>query len=224
MNTIYKWFQRLTGALLQVLLRALAGPSKNSTVLEVERKFRLVGAEADGLPEQLKRRGFLPAETVDMTDTFLPCPVEGDMARVRVEKHKGTTRTLLTLKTWMRTPDGGRERQETEKEIGKAATLLLLFLGRKVAGADLLFFGKRRRHFVGHFDNRDAVVTIDTVDGLGQYSGLYLEIEVLVPLGEDVTPARQAIVSLAADLLGEQREQVQHSYMEMLKLSRAPQT
>ena len=219
MNTIHKWFQRLTAALLQVLLRALAGPSKNSTVLEVERKFRLAGDEADGLPEKLKRRGFVPAETVDMTDTFLPCPVEGDMARVRVEKHKGTTGTLLTLKTWVRTPDGGKERQETEREIGRAATLLLLFLGRKINGADLLSFGKRRRHFVGRLDNRDAVVSIDSVEGLGQYSGLYLEVEVLVPLGEDVNPARQVIVSLAADLLGEEREQVKQSYMDMLKLS-----
>lgn len=219
MNTISKWFQRLTGALLQVLLRALTGPSKNSTVLEVERKFRLLDGEADGLPEKLKRRGFLPAETVDMTDTFLPCPVEGDMARVRVEKHNGTTRTLLTLKTWVRTPDGGKERQETEREIGRAATLLLLFLGRKVAGADLLFFGKCRKHFVGRFDNRDAVVSIDSVGGLGKYSGLYLEVEVLVPLGEDVNPARQAIVSLAAELLSEEREQVKQSYMDMLKLS-----
>src|SRR4030095_7504849 len=95
----------------------------------------------------------------------------------------------------------------------------LRFRGRKVNGADLLFFGKRRRHFVGRLDNLDAVVSIDSVEGLGQYSGLYLEVEVLVPLGEDVNPARQVIVSLAADLLGEEREQVKQSYMDMLKLS-----
>ncbi|HEY9869715.1 MAG TPA: CYTH domain-containing protein [Candidatus Obscuribacterales bacterium] len=218
MNTVSNWFQRLLRSSFQFLLRVLAGQSKDKTCLEVERKFRLTDQEAERLPDELARRGFAAADAVDMTDTFLPVQQEGDMARLRVEKHKGTTRILLTLKSWVKTPDGGKERQETENQVGRLATVFLMLVGRKIKGADLLSFSKHRRHFTGTLDGRQAVVSIDRVQGLGEYSGLYLEVEILVPLGEDVNPARRQIATLVAGLLGEEREMVKLSYMEMLKL------
>lgn len=218
MNTVSDWFQRLLRSSFQFLLGVLAGQSKDQTYLEVERKFRLTEQEAERLPDELARLGFAAADAVDMIDTFLPVQQEGNMARLRVEKHKGTTRILLTLKSWVRTPDGGKERKETENQVGRLTTVFLMLAGRRINGADLLSFSKHRRQFAGTLDGRHVVVSIDHVQGLGEYSGSYLEVEILVPLGEDVNPARRQIAKLVACLLGKEREMVKLSYMEMLKL------
>jgi adenylate cyclase class IV len=95
-----------------------------------------------------------------------------------------------------------------------------MWLGRSLRGSSLLSFSKRRQLFAGTLSGRQAVISVDTVSGLGPYSGTYLEIEVLVPIGEDVNAARESIYAMSAQLLGNP-EQVKQSYMDMLKLATA---
>jgi predicted adenylyl cyclase CyaB len=155
-----------------------------------------------------------------MTDTFLPAKNEGDMVRIRRESEGAHRRLLLTLKKWVVTSDGGKEREETEGKISAPLAIILMWLGRSLRGSSLLSFSKRRQLFAGTLSGRQAVISVDTVSGLGSYSGTYLEIEVLVPIGEDVNAARESIYAMSARLLSNP-EQVKQSYMDMLKLATA---
>lgn len=185
---------------------------------EVERKFAISDAEFKSLPATLRSRGFRPAGQAFMVDTFIPAAVEGDMIRLREETMNDKTHTVLTLKRWVQVA-GNKEREETPDEVlSDVVRDCLIEVGTRLKGGDLSHFSKDRDHFESLTeDGRKVVVTLDTTHGLGQYDGHYMEIELLVPVGGDVVAARQYIQDLAKDLLGDEREFVKLSYMEMLK-------
>ena len=188
--------------------------------LEVERKFAISKEEFRALPARLLASGFQLTGQVFMTDTFLPVITEGDMMRIRVETMNDKTKQVLTRKKWV-VVGGDREREETEKETSELAAGCLLELGERFAGGPLPSFSKDRDLYsrLAEDDHHNIVVALDTADGLGDYSGHYMEIELLVPVNGDVQAARQQIGSLASSLLGDERAFVQLSYQEMLKRS-----
>lgn len=219
MNKKQTLFQRFVHRVFHSLVARLARHSSPDGHLEVERKFRITDEEAASLPAQIAKLGFAPGDAVTMTDTFLPVEREGDMARIRDEKQGSCLRSMLTLKSWVVTPDGGKERSERECGLRPGIRSLLLYSGRLVNGGRLMSFSKHRQHFNGLCDGRQAVVAIDSVGGLGRHSGFYLEVEVLVPAGEDVQAARLRISEIASNVLGGEREQVRLSYQDMLRQS-----
>lgn len=190
--------------------------------LEVERKFKISDSEFRALSARLLSQGFQLTGQVFMTDTFLPVLTEGDMMRLRVETMNDKTKTVLTRKSWV-VVNGDREREETEKETSELAAGCLLELGERLAGGPLPSFSKDRDLYsrLAEDEHHNIVVTLDTAEGLGEYSGHYMEIELLVPVDGDVQAARQQIATLAASLLGEERAFEQLSYQEMLKRSSA---
>lgn len=196
-------------------IRAKSGKA-DAAVFEVERKFRLTDHEASSIiPARLKDMGFALADTVAMTDTFLPTGVKGEMLRVRDESVNGQPQTVITIKEWVEIA-GKREREEQEEKVNKLERWLLLQIGRLLNGKSLLSFSKTRlMHespvLVG------VVIATDDVQGLGENSGPYAEIEVLVPRDGDVEGARKQISHLARELFGEDRQFVQASYQDMLK-------
>ncbi len=190
--------------------------------LEVERKFKISDDEFRALSARLLSQGFQLTGQVFMTDTFLPVLTEGDMMRLRVETMNDITKTILTRKKWV-VVGGEREREETEKETSELAAGCLLELGERLAGGPLPSFSKDRDMYsrLAEDEHHKIVVALDTAEGLGDYSGHYMEIELLVPVDGDVQAARQQIATLAASLLGEERAFEQLSYQEMLKRSSA---
>lgn len=186
---------------------------------EVERKFRISKEEFQALRARLLTNGFQLTGQVFMTDTFLPVLAEGDMMRIRVETMNDHTKYILTRKKWVNVADG-REREEIEEEINDLARGCLLELGERIS-ASLLSFSKDRDLYsrLAADEHHKIVVSLDTAEGLGEYSGHYMEIELLVPAGGDVQSARQQIAQLAATLLGDERENVPLSYQEMLRRS-----
>jgi adenylate cyclase class IV len=190
------------------------------THLEVERKFKISAEEFRALSARLLSKGFQLTGQVFMTDTFLPVQTEGDMMRIRVETMNDITKTILTRKQWV-TVGGERERQETERETNDLASGCLLELGERLTGGPLPSFSKDRDMYsrLAEDEHHKIVVALDTAEGLGEYSGHYMEIELLVPVDGDVQAARRQIATLAASLLGEERPFEQLSYQEMLKRS-----
>lgn len=190
------------------------------THLEVERKFKISAEEFRALSARLLSQGFQLTGQVFMTDTFLPVQTEGDMMRIRVETMNDITKTILTRKQWV-TVGGERERQETERETNDLASGCLLELGERLTGGPLPSFSKDRDMYsrLAEDEHHKIVVALDTAEGLGEYSGHYMEIELLVPVDGDVQAARRQIATLAASLLGEERPFEQLSYQEMLKRS-----
>lgn len=189
--------------------------------LEVERKFSLSAAEAEQLPLRLRELEFKPLASVTMSDTFLPPKHKGEMMRVRDEMEASSpTRSLFTLKSWVRTADGGRERQESECEVSPLLRTLAILLARFASRKELLNFSKERAVFEGILGGRTLNVSIDRVSGLGKYSGHFLEIESIVPHSEDPAQAKDEIYKFVETLFGAPREDIKRSYLEMLELSR----
>ncbi|MBX9688009.1 MAG: CYTH domain-containing protein [Candidatus Obscuribacterales bacterium] len=188
--------------------------------LEVERKFSISATESESLPLRLRELEFRPTGSVTMTDTFLPPRQKGEMMRVRDEVSPGSLRSVFTLKSWVKTRDGGKERQESECEVSSLLRTLAIICARFAAQKELLSFSKERAVFEGTLNGKEMTVCIDRVSGLGKYSGHFLELEVIVPLGEEPQAARAEIFNFVETLLGSPREDVKNSYLEMLELSR----
>lgn len=193
-------------------------------LLEVERKFRLTEAMAQALPQKLASFGFQPFGETFMKDTFLPTENPADMLRVREEKTvkpNGSieNRIVLTAKSWMVFADGSKEREETEEEIGALSRDSFIRLGEKIVGGKLPSFSKNRALYEGKLGEFASVVSIDRAEGLGSYSGNYLEIEVLVETDRNLAEVRQKIQEHAVNLLGPEAEMVTHSYMDMLRMA-----
>lgn len=90
----------------------------------------------------------------------------------------------------------------------------------RLATEALLSFSKKRVEYRGERDGKTVTIALDQVDGLGAYSGPYLEVEVLSHHESEVGEALACVEKVAFELLGAERE-MSMSYMEMLKLSRA---
>jgi predicted adenylyl cyclase CyaB len=207
---------------LRGIFQYLVRMSKEDSHLEVERKFRIAPTEVAGIRTRLSALLFEHCGDATMQDTFLPTSIKGEMMRVRRETLNGDTTVLLTYKTWVATRDGGKERQEAERETRPLLASLLLLLGRLCHGGQLQRFSKVRSLYRGTHGPGEVVVSIDDVSGLGSYSGYYLEIEIIVPSVEsDPGAAKSAVCEVARQVFGEAREDVRQSYLDMLNASRA---
>jgi adenylate cyclase class IV len=207
-------------ALLRTVLGWIVRRSAAKGHLEVERKFSLALSEVENLPIRLRELGLKPAGSVTMTDTFIPARKKGEMVRIRDEMTSGTARSLVTLKSWVYLPDGNKERLESEAVISPLFRTLAIVMARYASAKELLSFSKERALFEGTVGARHMVASLDRVSGLGQFSGHFLEVETIVPMGEDPTDARKEIFKFVETLFGKPREDVQRSYMEMLEISR----
>ncbi|HEY9793409.1 MAG TPA: CYTH domain-containing protein [Candidatus Obscuribacterales bacterium] len=214
--TAHNFLRQIIQQWLRSAFRRFVRTSADPGHMEIERKFFQTQQEASQLAEKLKERGFKYIGTALMSDTFLPSAVQGEMLRVRQERMDlQEARTILTFKQWVKTATG-KERRETERDVPPVIGLFWLLVGRFAAGHPLLGFSKRRQLYEGKLNATDAVVSIDEVSGLGVYSGWYLEIEVLQPLGTDSTLLEQQINLLANELFDTGRQPIMRSYRDML--------
>lgn len=188
--------------------------------LEVERKFPINEQEAESLPMKLRELGFKPDGSLHMADTFIPPREAGEMMRVRDERSSGGVKTVFTLKSWVDTADGGRERKESETVVGPLLRTIVVMLARKASSQELLTFSKDRALFSGKSDGKDVVVSVDRVSGLGQFSGNYCEVECLVPVGDNPSSAQSCIYDLVEKIFGSSKPDEKRSYLDMLKISK----
>jgi len=191
--------------------------ASGAAMLEVERKFKIRDGESTTIPTRLKAMGFEATVSIEMTDQFLPTGVKGEMLRVRDELANGKHTTVVTIKEWVNIGNN-RERREQEAGISALQRWILLLVGRLISRAKLPAFSKTRLMHASPV-LAGVVIAIDDVQGLGDNSGHYAEVEVLVPQDGDVDGARAQIFGLARELFGEEREFVQASYQDMLKLA-----
>lgn len=183
---------------------------------EVELKFKINESEAEHLRDLLPANGFSYTTTVSMSDTFLPSLVDGEIMRIRQERDdSGQSTTLFTVKQWVKTRIG-KTRKEAESAVPSALALIFLVIGRVLNGKSLLGFAKKRQLFEGTVNTDKLVISIDEVFGLGEFSGWYLEAEILVPLDKDPADYEQPILEQVQSLLGQGKMPVKRSYRDML--------
>ncbi len=188
--------------------------------LEVERKFPISAQESESLPMKLRELGLKPDGSVHMTDTFIPSREAGEMMRVRDERGSAGVKCVFTLKSWVETASGGRERKESETEVGPLLRTIVVMLARSASPSELLSFSKERALFSGRHNEKDVVVSVDRVSGLGEFSGNFFEIECIVPLGEESSSAQSCIYDLVEKIFGCAKQDEKRSYLDMLKISK----
>ena len=183
---------------------------------EIERKYRLSEEEFEGLPARLKEAAFTPLRTVIERDTFFPVEKEGDMLRLRDEDLDGVVTHSFTRKTWIETA-GAKERSESEEPISTFVRECLLEIVQRINPKPLRKLSKQRSLFEKEQSGGAKVtVTLDYLKELGEYSGPYMEIELIIKNEQDVQSARDKIQELATMLLHDKRDYVHMSYQAML--------
>jgi len=204
---------------LFVSIRAM-GASAKPNQFEIERKYRLSLAEYNTLQSLLAERGFVHACKYSLTDTFLPAKNKGELIRVRDQKGSDGTSSVLTLKSWVQVA-GQREREEREVDpLDRLSRSVLIIFGRRVAGQALLSYTKERQEFCANRDGLSVTAALDYTDQLGEFSGYYLEFEVIAHDANDVERARATISKLVAEFLGSEERPTAPSYKDMLERSK----
>lgn len=204
---------------LFVNIRAM-GASAKPNQFEIERKYRLSLGEFNTLLSLLEERGFKRACKFSLTDTFLPARNKGELIRVRDQKGSDGTCSVLTLKSWVQVA-GQREREEREVDpLDRLSRSVLLIFGRRAANATLLSYTKEREEFRAERDGLSVTAALDYTDQLGEFSGYYLEFEVIAHDSKDVERARATIAKLVAEFLGSEERPQAASYKDMLERSK----
>ena len=204
---------------LFVSIRSM-GASAKPNQFEIERKYRLSLAEYNTLQSLLAERGFVHACKYSLTDTFLPAKNKGELIRVRDQKGSDGTSSVLTLKSWVQVA-GQREREEREVDpLDRLSRSVLIIFGRRVADQALLSYTKERQEFRANRDGLSVTAALDYTDQLGEFSGYYLEFEVIAHDSNDVERARATISKLVAEFLGSEERPTAPSYKDMLERSK----
>jgi adenylate cyclase class 2 len=174
-----------------------------SLVASLERKLAALGAVHQETMTQVDRYLAHPARDFSRTDEALRLRQVGQLNFMTYKGPKldNTTKTRREIEIAL--ADG-------QKSASDAIEMLEALGFRRVADVR-----KRRKHFSLQRPDWQIGVSLDDVEGLGNF----LELEILV--GEaDVAQAREALASLAAELeLGPGERQ---SYLELLLARRPP--
>lgn len=195
--------------------------SQKAFRFEIERKYRLTLTEYKTLQGLLVERGFTRGHTFSLTDTFLPVPNKGELIRVRDQASDSLRTSILTLKNWEMVA-GQKERRESEVDpLDSLSRSILLWLGRRASGSSLLSYTKQRQELTDNRDGLQVTAALDYVDELGEFSGYYLEFEVIALDNKDVEKARATIAKLVAEFLGSAERPTAPSYRDMLEQSRS---
>jgi adenylate cyclase class 2 len=171
---------------------------------EVELKLR---AEHDALREPLDDVGAEPTGTVTQVDTYYDHPVrafgETDEAlRIRRETDGAGERAEVTYKGPL-VDDDSKTRPELETEIDDGETMdaILESVGFEPAAT---VEKTRERYRCG-----DYTVTLDSVDGLGEFVEIETE-------ADEIEPAREGAIELLERLGLDPEDGIRRSYLGLL--------
>ena len=176
---------------------------------EVEIKVR---AGHDAVTDRLAELDAVPRGTVTQVDTYYDAPdrnfAETDEAlRVRRERNGDDERTLLTYKGPL-VDSASKSREEAETEVADvdAVREILGSLGYDPAAT------VRKERETYQVDG--CTVTLDTIDGLGEF--VEVEVSKAVSDREGVDEAREVAVRVLESLGLDPDEQIQTSYLGLL--------
>lgn len=192
--------------------------------LETEKGYRLSRAEYKLLRLVLPLLGFAFQKKSLITDFVVP--TEGEVTRrMRIERikksadgHEGVHCIRCFKNHPIKGRDGKHVRKELEECVKPSAALKYIMKAIARLGAPIPFYSKTRRHFTGVYQGLEMTIALDHAVGLGKYSGYYMEIETILPVGSKRKAVRKAlhiIGQLAESLLSEKRP-TKISYRKML--------
>jgi adenylate cyclase class 2 len=171
---------------------------------EVELKVR---ASHDAVARRLGETGATRLGTVEQSDVYYDAPdrdfAETDEAlRLREERGDGVTTRLTYKGPLLEAESKTRAEAETEVDDPEAAEDILSGLGYRPAAE----VHKERTRF----EHRGYTVTLDSVDGLGEF------VEVETETEDDIEDAREGAREILASLGLNPDEQIRTSYLGLL--------
>lgn len=176
---------------------------------EVELK---VEAAHEAVRERLRSLGVNRTETVTQEDTYYDAPDRSfantdEALRIRSETRSGETTTILTYKGPLVDADSKtRTEAETSVDDPKSMAEILSGLGYEPAAT----VRKTREYYT--LD--DCTVTLDTVDGLGEFVEVEFGSDVEAESGIDA--ARERVENVLDQLGLDSGDQIRTSYLELL--------
>jgi adenylate cyclase class 2 len=171
---------------------------------EVELKLR---ADHDELEGRLAEIGAEPAGTVTQTDTYYDHPVrefaETDEAlRIRRETDEAGSRERVTYKGPL-VDDDSKTREELETAVGDGDTMAAIL---EAVGFDPAATVRKTRD---RFTHGEYTVTLDSVEGLGEFVEVETE-------AEEIDPAREGAIGLLERLDLDPDAGIRRSYLGLL--------
>ncbi len=193
--------------------------------LETEKGFRITKSEYNLLTRLLPLIGFSFINKSRLTDFLVPTTGE-TTKRMRIErilKSASGELGLHCIRCSKSHPIAGAAGKNVRREVEKHVTpmVALSFILRAIErhGAPIPYYTKKRSHFQGVYEGYPITIALDKAVGLGRFSGYYMEIETILPMGsEDVSQALSVIDALAKSLLNEKRA-AKISYRKMLMMA-----
>lgn len=172
---------------------------------EVELKVR---ADHDQVRQRLSDLGATAHDTVTQEDVYYDAPdrnfAETDEAlRLRTETTDEEMETKLTYKGPLVDSDS-KTRKEAELEVSDPGTMREILDGLGYEPAATVF---KERTF---YRVDDCTITLDTVDGLGQFVEAELEV------ASEIAPARERLRDVLERLDLDPDEQIRTSYLGLL--------
>jgi hypothetical protein len=193
--------------------------------LETEKGFRITKSEYNLITRLLPLIGFSFTNKSRLTDFLVPTAGE-TTKRMRIERTLTSASGELELHCIkcekshpISGPAGKNVRREVEKHVTPVAALSFILSAIEKHGAPIPYYSKKRSHFEGVYEGYPITIALDQAVGLGRFSGYYMELETILPMGsEDVSHALSVIDALAKSLLHEKRA-AKISYRKMLMMT-----
>lgn len=173
---------------------------------EVEMKVR---GDHEHVRRALNEHGATPTETITQRDTYYDAPMrdfaETDEAlRIRREEGDGNERAKLTYKGPL-VGETSKTREEHETELGDGDVMDSILDSLGFVPVETVEKGRER------FSLGEYVVTLDSVDGLGEF------VEVETEADERGIDAARAGVAETVEALGlDPESEIRTSYLELL--------
>ncbi len=195
----------------------------NGAHFETEKGFRVSKKEFEALKLRLPDLGFAFSKRCHITDFVIP--TKGSVTRrMRIETtgegDDAATRCIRGFKNHpLKGKKGKHVRLEDEKIVKPSVAITFITSAMERLKAPIPYYRKKRLLYQGKHDGFDFVIALDRAKEIGKFSGYYVEIETLLPLGsteDDVEKALVVIEALAETLFGEKRKP-KISYRRMLK-------
>jgi len=174
---------------------------------EVELKVR---GDHDRVRERLEALGAERVDSVTQADTYYDAPhrdfaATDEAVRLRAETRDDTAETRITYKG-PKVDSESKTREELETTVGDGETASELF---ESLGFEPVATVRKEREY---FTVSGLTVTLDTVEGVGEF----VEVETDVETEAEVDSARESATKLLDDLGLDADDQLRISYLELL--------
>lgn len=177
--------------------------------LELERKYRIDTEHRVRIEERLQALRFRSTPAMQQTDHYLEVLSPHQYLRLRREEQEHQVHHKLCRKDFG--PSGSRRSVEETVTLYVYEAFLARFHQLPVP-----VVSKAHTRWSGFFDEIPFTISFDRIEGIGPYSGDYLEIEVMIPDRQLLEIAEERLQQLSVQFVLASEQRVEQSNVSLL--------